>query len=95
MGLPELFQDKRFSSNQNRVLNRTDLQKALQTAIDKYYVKDLLDDMIALRIPCAEIKNLKQLFKQPEAQKLVRLEKMHDKITKRVTSIAFQISDFK
>lgn len=91
LGAEHLSKDKQFTNNQLRVENRSDLQNELQQYIAKYYVKDLLEDMHALHIPCAEIKNLKQLFKEPEAQNLVRSEKLHDKITKRVTSIAFKM----
>jgi crotonobetainyl-CoA:carnitine CoA-transferase CaiB-like acyl-CoA transferase len=91
--VPHVALDKRFLNNQLRVQNRSELQLELQKAIANYYVNDLLEDMHALHIPCAEIKNLKQLFKEPEAQALVRSEKMNDKITKRVTSVAFKFQD--
>ena len=91
--VPQLIHDKRFTNNQLRVQNRTELQVELQKPISQYMVNDLLEDMHALHIPCAEIKNLKQLFKEPAAQDLVRSEKLHDKITKRVTSIAFKFHD--
>ncbi len=91
LGAEHLAKDKRFTNNQLRVENRSDLQNELQHYLAKYYVKDLLEDMHALHIPCAEIKNLKQLFKEQEALNLVRSEKLHDKITKRVTSIAFKM----
>lgn len=91
--VPQLSQDKRFLNNQLRVQNRTELQVELQKSISQYMVNDLLEDMHALHIPCAEVKNLKQLFKEPAAQALVRSEKLHDKITKRVTSIAFKSQD--
>lgn len=91
LNIPHVSMDKRFLNNQLRVQNRTELQVELQNPISQYMVNDLLEDMHALHIPCAEIKNLKQLFKEPAAQDLVRSEKMNDKITKRVTSIAFKI----
>ncbi len=91
LGAKHLINDKRFLHNQSRVEYRTALQEALQSFVAKYRSEDLLEDMQALHIPCAEIKNLKQLFKEPAAQQLVRTEKMHDKITKRVTSIAFKL----
>lgn len=93
IGAKELINDKRFTNNQLRVENRTELQTELQKFIAQYFVQDLLEDMHALHIPCAEIKNLKQLFKQPEAQNLVRAERLHDKITKRVSSIAFKMKN--
>jgi len=92
LGAEHLSKDKRFTTNQLRVENRVELQRELQQYLSAYFVQDLLEDMHALHIPCAEIKNLKQLFKEPEAQSLVRSEKLHDKITKRVTSIAFKMS---
>jgi crotonobetainyl-CoA:carnitine CoA-transferase CaiB-like acyl-CoA transferase len=92
IGAHHLSKDKRFLNNQLRVENRNLLQVELQAFLSNYFVQDLLEDMHALHIPCAEIKNLKQLFKEAEAQQLVRSEKLHDKITKRVTSIAFKLS---
>lgn len=88
----ELAEDKRFSNNQLRVENRQVLAMELQKYIANYLVADLLEDMHALHIPCAEIKNLKQLFKESKAKQLIREEKLFDKITKRVTSIAFKLS---
>jgi hypothetical protein len=43
-----------------------------------------------LHIPCAKIKNLKEVFEDENAKKLVRSEQIADKETKRVTSIAFE-----
>jgi len=93
LGVSELSIDKRFINNQLRLQNRAALQDLLQVVLSKLYTSDVLEDMHALHIPCAEIKNLKQLFKEPMAQELVRAEKMNDKITKRVTSIAFKFQN--
>jgi crotonobetainyl-CoA:carnitine CoA-transferase CaiB-like acyl-CoA transferase len=87
----ELIKDVRFLTNQLRIKNRTSLEQEISIKIENLYMVELLEDLHALHVPCGEIKNLKQVFKTKEAQQLIREEKMFDKITKRVTSIAFKM----
>lgn len=85
--LPE---EKDFSTNQNRVENRKKLAEIIQEKVKLFTSTNLLNAMHNLHIPCAKIKNLKEVFEDGNAKKLVRSEQIVDKETKRVTSIAFE-----
>ena len=85
--LPE---EKDFSTNQNRVENRKKLAEIIQDKVKSLNSTNLLEAMHNLHIPCAKIKNLKEVFEDENAKKLVRSEQIADKETKRVTSIAFE-----
>ena len=82
--------EKDFSTNQNRVENRKKLAEIIQEKVKYFTSTNLLNAMHNLHIPCAKIKNLKEVFEDENAKKLVRSEQIADKETKRVTSIAFE-----
>ena len=90
LDLKELLTDSRFINNQSRVENRKALAEVLQTKITSRNAEELLNKLHLQFVPCAEIKNLKDVFKNPESRDLVREEVIDGKITKRVTSIAFK-----
>ena len=88
--LPELVDDLRFKTNQNRVKNRTELAQIIQNRISLVNSTLLLNECHTNFIPAARIKNLAEVFNDNEAQTLIREEEISGKPTKRVTSIAFK-----
>lgn len=88
--LPELVDDIRFKTNQNRVKNRTELAQIIQNRISLVNSTLLLNECHTNFIPTARIKNLAEVFNDNEAQTLIREEEISGKPTKRVTSIAFK-----
>lgn len=90
LSLSSLVNDQRFSSNQNRVINRIELADILQSEILKSDAQTILDRCHKNFIPVARIKNLKEVFEDRDAQSLIREEEISGKSTKRVTSIAFK-----
>ncbi len=88
--LPELVDDIRFKTNQNRVKNRTELAQIIQNRISLVNSTLLLNECHTNFIPAARIKNLAEVFNDNEAQTLIREEEISGKPTKRVTSIAFK-----
>jgi crotonobetainyl-CoA:carnitine CoA-transferase CaiB-like acyl-CoA transferase len=88
--LPELLDDLRFKTNQNRVKNRTVLAQIIQNRISLVNSTLLLNGCHINFIPAARIKNLSEVFDDNEAQTLIREEEISGKPTKRVTSIAFK-----
>lgn len=88
--LPELVDDLRFKTNQNRVKNRTELAQIIQNRISLVNSTLLLNECHTNFIPTARIKNLAEVFNDNEAQTLIREEEISGKPTKRVTSIAFK-----
>lgn len=90
LGLEFLPDEERFTNNQNRVKNRTELAKILQSSIVLFSAEDILTWAENHFVPCGLINDLKTVFENPNAQKLVREEKINNLNTKRITSIAFQ-----
>ncbi|MEN9302182.1 MAG: hypothetical protein RL264_611 [Bacteroidota bacterium] len=87
---PELLNDKRFISNQLRVLNRTVLQHYLQEKVAKWNAIELLKSTQQLFIPCGKVKDLAAVFETENARKLVRKEIINGQETSRITAIACQ-----
>ena len=86
----DLTADVRFNSNQERVKHRTVLQELLQAQISNRSTKDILDKLCTLHVPAGKIKDLKEVFEAPEAQKLIRKEVIDGVETSRVTSVVFK-----
>lgn len=86
----DLITDERFSSAQTRVKHRTELFKELQYSVNQFEAQEILDGMLALNVPCAKIKNLKEVLTDPLALNMIREEKIEGVVTKRISSIAFK-----
>lgn len=86
--LHQLATDARFSGNQQRIKNRAELQQILQAKAEQYVCDELMNQFLQQNIPAGVVKNLKEVFENQSAQKLV----LEDGETKRVSQIAFKIS---
>ncbi len=82
--------DDKFDTNQKRVENREELKIILQQRIKNFNSNDVLKELKKMHVPVAEIKDIKQVFEQKEARKLIRHELINGEKTSRVTSIGFQ-----
>lgn len=91
-GLKNLPQLIDFQSNASRVKNRMALNAHLAAAISKIDRADFLQKMNAAGVPVARILNLKEVFEQPDAARLVLDEMVEGKLTRRVRSAVFEIS---
>lgn len=90
LGLEQLIHDVRYKSNQDRVINRTELQQVLQERISSRGTTELLEKLCSLHVPAGKVKDLKEVFESKEAQELVRRETIDDVETSRVTSVVFK-----
>jgi crotonobetainyl-CoA:carnitine CoA-transferase CaiB-like acyl-CoA transferase len=88
--LSELVGSPLYKTNQDRVKNRTLLAEALSNKVAVVHTSTLLDKLSENLVPCAKIKNLKEVFKESAATQLIREEIIENQKTKRVTSIAFR-----
>lgn len=66
-----LLSDKRFSSNSRRVKNRIVLLKLLQTEFRNQSTNAILSRLNANRVPVTEIKDLREVFSNHKAKKMV------------------------
>ena len=92
LGVAELTDDSRFNNTKHRVENRTELEQLLAEQVKKRNANEILSALNAQFVPCGEIKDLKAVFEEREAQALVREENIEGVSTKRVSSIAFKQS---
>jgi crotonobetainyl-CoA:carnitine CoA-transferase CaiB-like acyl-CoA transferase len=90
LGLRSLPEDERFNSNSVRVINRLELQQILQEKISTFSTDFILSSLLKENVPVGKIRNLKEVFSDQSAQKLVREEMIENVQTKRVSSIAFK-----
>ena len=86
----ELIEDNRFKSVQARVTNRTNLQDILEPAVKAINASQILNELNDQFVPCGEVKNLEDVFKQTKAKDLVREETIDNVKTQRITSIGFK-----
>lgn len=82
--------EPKFSSNQNRVKNRNELYKLLDTHISKLNFSDLQEACMANDIPMGKIRNLKEVFELPEAKAMLNAFQYNGRKLESVKSIAFE-----
>jgi crotonobetainyl-CoA:carnitine CoA-transferase CaiB-like acyl-CoA transferase len=90
LGLEYLPNEEEYSSNQNRVENRKKLAQLIQDEVEKLEAHSILEWMHEYHVPCGKIKDLEEVFSENSAKNLIREEEIEGKITKRISSIAFQ-----
>ncbi|WP_300660596.1 CoA transferase [Fluviicola sp.] len=90
LGLSAFVSDERFATNVNRVTNRKLLQEIIQEVISRFDADEILEFMHGHFVPAGLIKDLEDVFKNPDSQHLVKTENIENKETKRVSQIAFQ-----
>jgi crotonobetainyl-CoA:carnitine CoA-transferase CaiB-like acyl-CoA transferase len=93
LNLSAVLENPLYKENQLRVKNRIQLAKEIQNAVQERAAEELFNALVAIGVPVAIIKNMAEVFNDGAAQALVRAEATQGQITKRVTQLAFQISD--
>lgn len=88
--LNELLHDERFSDNQIRVSNRLVLREIIAKQVESCDSERLLSELQDLNVPAGKVKNLEDVFADPNAQSLVRTETISGIQTKRITSVIFK-----
>ncbi len=87
----DLYKKSDFQTNTQRVRNRKELAEYLEDKINKKDSKSLEKDFSELRVPYGRIRNMKEVFENPLAKKMILEEEMQDgNISKRVSTIAFE-----
>jgi len=89
--IPQVAQDVQFNTNPNRILNRNKLIDILHQKIITFNAKALMKDLSKNQVPAGLIKNMQQVFEHPIAQSMVKESLIEDTLTKRVSTVAFEI----
>lgn len=88
-----IYQQKEFNTNQDRVQNRELLSQILSPLFKKVIADEFIENCITLQIPIGKVKNLEEIFAQDFAQNMILTEDMDGQKTKRVKSVAFKITE--
>jgi crotonobetainyl-CoA:carnitine CoA-transferase CaiB-like acyl-CoA transferase len=94
LGLPELANDERFARNQNRVINKEEINSIIQSRVREYSREDILQLLSEKRIPAGGVFNMKEVFEVPESKQMILKGTYDDARTiEGVSSVAFSTSD--
>ncbi len=88
IGREDLTKDDRFNTNFARVIHRTILLDLIKDNFLRFKSEEFKNKCISLNIPIGEIRNIAQVFQQPEAGKLI----LKDAIGNRVRTAIFKIT---
>jgi len=89
--ISKISADKNYLSNQLRVINRKKLFTILSAAVNKQTLSYLQKETTKHGVPFAKIRNLKEVFELPEAQKLIKNISYNKKKYQVVTSVPMKI----
>ena len=93
IGANKLLNNPRYKNNQLRVINRTALDNDLKPFFYQKTKEELMSHFLEYNIPVGAINNLKEVFSNEKAQKLVLEEDIEGVKTKRVRTAVFKISE--
>lgn len=92
LGLPALPADERFSQNARRVQQREALRAELAPAFKRLDRATLIKKLGEAGVPVGSIRNMKEVFDRPQAQRMVLEEPLPDgRMSRRVATVAFSI----
>ncbi len=69
--ISDVSNNPKFSTNQNRVINKTELLDILKTKISNYTKDNILQKLSELNIPAGDVKNMQEVFQQKHAKEIV------------------------
>lgn len=87
----KIHEEYKFENNQLRVKNREELRLLLQDEVLKRNSYDISTALHQLNVPCALIKDIKEVLSDEKAQPLIKCEKIDGEDTSRITSIGFEL----
>jgi len=91
LGDGSLGEHEQFLTNSLRVTNRKNLQFVLGELFKSKNQKELLEELLINKVPAGAIKNMKEVFDNPVAKDMILSEEVDGMMTKRVSTIAFDI----
>ena len=79
--LTDLYLDKKFKTNSSRVNNRVELNIILEKVLKKKTIKEWVNGLIKLNVPCGPINNIKQVFDDPQVKsRKMKISMSHKKM---------------
>lgn len=93
LNILDIISNEKYSTNTNRVKNRTELESLLNQIILKYQSDELMKLFIEKDIPAGIIKSVQNVFDEKESQSLILEERTteFEGLTKRVKTAVFKV----
>jgi len=93
LGMPELIEDPRFSTNPLRVQHRFELKKIIEERTTNYEMDELVRLLSEYKVPCSPINTLDRVVKDEQVEALEIIEKVdNDRIEDfRIVGLPFRI----
>ncbi|MDC3091378.1 CoA transferase [Rickettsiales bacterium] len=86
--LKDLHLNIKFKSNSSRVNNRVELNLILKKVFKKKTIKEWVDGLVKLNVPCGPINNIKQVFDDPQVKsRKMKISMNHKKFKKKIDLI--------
>jgi crotonobetainyl-CoA:carnitine CoA-transferase CaiB-like acyl-CoA transferase len=92
LNLSSLPTDEKYNTNSKRVTNRESLLNQLQLAASTWQRDELLAALLNAQVPAGAIRNMQEVFAQPNAQKLINKETIAGVATQRPATAIFTIT---
>ena len=91
--LDSLFLDEKYKTNSKRVKNRKPLNVILKKVFIKKTIRQWVDGLVKLNVPCGPINNIKQVFDDPQViSRKMKISMKHKKFKKNIDLIASPIN---
>jgi crotonobetainyl-CoA:carnitine CoA-transferase CaiB-like acyl-CoA transferase len=92
LGLSHLAEDARFATNEGRLANRKELLHILEPAFHQRSRQEWLDLFAGSDVPAGSIRNMKEVFEQPAAARMIAEQPLPDgRLARAVRTVAFDI----
>lgn len=86
--LKDLYLNSKFESNSSRVNNRIELNLILKKVFKKKTIKEWVDGLVKLNVPCGPINNIKQVFDDPQVKsRKMKISMNHKKFKEKIDLI--------
>ncbi|TVR39232.1 MAG: CoA transferase [Cryomorphaceae bacterium] len=92
LGCAKIAEEPRFETNPQRVKHRIELHQSLSPFFKKFRRDELMKKLISHNVPAGAVKNMKEVFQSKLAQTYVLHEKIDGEDTRRVRSVAFNLT---
>ncbi len=87
--LKNLYLNDKFSINSSRVKNRDELNLILKKTFKKKTIKEWVDGLVSLNVPCGSINDIHQVFKDPQViSRKMKIKMKHQKSKNKISLIA-------
>jgi crotonobetainyl-CoA:carnitine CoA-transferase CaiB-like acyl-CoA transferase len=91
LGLPQLVNDARFITNQQRVKHREEMFALFAPQALQFTREELLQKLHELKVPAGPVRNMQEVFDDPDCKKLVLEETIEGVLTRRPKTVGFEV----